>query len=243
MLKLATKFTPEQGDSFALATSVGFQNAEFWLDGDLLLQWEAIVQLASGYEMGYALHFPNRGELEDAHLTAAVQMFQELDCSALVIHKPMAKKYGDRLREFDPQLRLAVENHRLTRGEFEKWANKNAFLTLDVEHLWKYTVDDGSLDELLDVVEDFLARFGEKLAHVHLPGYVPGYEEHRPMYCSREMVFAVLNLLNDHQFEGLIVGETHPKYQCAEDLRMDVLLYQRWQELHLKETVAAATVA
>ena len=89
-----------------------------------------------------------------------------------------------------------------------------------------------ALDDLLAQVRTFLSRFGDKLRHVHLPGYWPGLEEHRPMYCSRAMVFPVLSLLAESGFEGLVVSEVNPQYQNPNDLLMDVLLFDTWREGH-----------
>ena len=118
----------------------------------------------------------------------------------------------------------------LTVEEFASWATGNTGLTLDIEHLWKFTLHDASLAELLDNLRRFLARFGEKLAHVHLPGYWPRFREHRPMYCARDMIFAVLTLLAEARFEGLVVSEVETEYQNSEELRMDVLLFDTWRE-------------
>ena len=98
--------------------------------------------------------------------------------------------------------------------------------------MWKFTLADASTDTLLKALEEFLRRFGDKLIHVHLPGYAPGCDEHRPMYCSREMVLPVLSLLADHQFDGLIVSEVNAQFQNFHELRMDVLLFERWQQIH-----------
>jgi hypothetical protein len=99
-----------------------------------------------------------------------------------------------------------------------------------VEHLWKFTLGDGPLRDLLAELRRFLGRFGGKLRHVHLPGYWPGFDTHRPMYCSREMVFPVLSLLAEAGFEGLVVSEASPEYQNGQELRMDVLLFDAWRQ-------------
>jgi hypothetical protein len=67
-----------------------------------------------------------------------------------------------------------------------------------------------------------------------MPGYWPGLEEHRPMYCARDMVFPVLSLLAEVDFEGLVVSEVSPEYQNAHELRMDVLLFDAWRERYEK---------
>jgi hypothetical protein len=230
MLKVATKFRPK-ADAFEKAHAAGCRYAEFWLNAKWLDQWQSVARLAQQYPFGYGLHFPNRNDLNDATLHAATLLYRELNCSAMVIHAPMLRCYGQRLLEHDSTLRLGVENHRLDLAGFERWAVENTWLTLDVEHLWKLTLEDSPVDALLDAVDDFLSRFRDKLVHVHLPGYVPGRDEHRPMYCSREMVLSVFSLLADYQFDGLIVSEVNAQFQNVHELRMDVLLFERWEEL------------
>jgi len=85
------------------------------------------------------------------------------------------------------------------------------------------------LESLLKELEAFLSRFGDKLRHVHMPGYWPGFGEHRPMYCAREMVFPVLALLQKTGFEGQVVSEVNQQFQNLQELRMDVLLFDAWR--------------
>ena len=236
MLKVATKFPP-QASAFEAAHAAGFGFAEFWLDANWLEQWQDVARLAVRYPLGYALHFPNRGQLSDTTLEQSTHLYRKLNCSAMVIHAPMLQRYQSQLLSHDPDLRLGVENHRLSEVEFDRWAVENTWLTLDVEHLWKYTLGDVPVDQLIDSVRRFLERFSEKLVHVHLPGYFPSCASHRPMYCSRDMVFAVLSLLADCGFDGLIVSEADAPFQNPHELRMDVLLYERWLELRQDEGV------
>ena len=230
MLRQATKFAPHSEAEFKLAYDSGFRNAEFWLSTELIEDWKSIALRAGDFDMDYALHFPNRGEITEAHLQGVVDLYYALDCSALVIHQPMFDLFGQRLFEIDSHIRLAIENHNLPSDyEFEKWADESRWLTLDVEHLWIYTAKDGSLKNMLKYVDWLLYEHGDKLAHVHLPGYQPGYKTHRPQYCSRKMVFQIFNMLADANFQGLTVSETLNKYQNPEELQMDVLLQRRWQ--------------
>lgn len=242
MLKIATKFAPE-ASAFETAQTAGFRHAEFWLDAALLSRWQEVAEMAQKYPLGYGLHFPNRGDLDDDTLEAATRLYRDLSCTAIVIHTPMFRRYAERLLKHDSTLRLGVENHRLDPQEFERWAVENTWLTLDVEHLWHFTLDDAPLDDLLRSVEGFLKRFGDKLIHVHLPGYVPGYAAHRPMYCSREMVLPVWSLLADCDFDGLIVSEVHAQYQNVQELQMDVLLFERWRELRHNRTRSPTTAS
>lgn len=238
MLNLATKFTPE-AKAFETASAAGFRCAEFWLDANWLNQWQTVVRLAHNFPLRYALHFPNRGDLSESTLRQAIELYRQLNCSAMVIHAPMLRRHGASLLEYDSTLRLGVENHRLKLSEFNRWAVENTWLTLDVEHLWKFTLRDAPVDELLGVADDFLSQFRDKLVHVHLPGYAPGCDEHRPMYCSREMILPMLSLLAEYQFDGLVVSEVNAQFQNARELRMDVLLFERWQELRRYEDTAA----
>ena len=235
VLKLATKFKADER-SIQTAVQAGFEFAELWLDATVLENWKSLANMATNSPLSFALHFPNRDNLTETHLGQAIDLYHALDCSAMVIHQPMLDRYGARLHELDSSVRLGLENHRLTLEAMERWGNDNRWLTLDVEHLWMQTLSDGSLKQLLDVFGDFLDRFHQKLIHVHLPGYVPGFDEHRPMHCSREMVLAVMSALAKYRFDGLVVSEVNPEFQNVMDLRMDVLLFERWKSLYQQES-------
>ena len=62
------------------------------------------------------------------------------------------------------------------------------------------------------------------------------------MYCSRDMVFAVLSLFERYRFSGLVVSETELAYQNPIDLRMDVLLFDRWREVERANRLASQSV-
>lgn len=234
MLKLATKFIPQRA-SFEQAHRAGFRCAELWLDARVLAEGPALVPLARHYPLEYVLHFPNHWDLTPAVLEQMVQWYRALGSRCLVIHQPQIDRFGESLNRLEPNLRLAVENHKLTPEQLTAWAERNPGLTLDVEHLWKFTFPRASLAQLLDSVRDVLTRFAPKLRHVHMPGYWPGLEEHRPLYCARDLVFPVLSLLQKFDFDGLIVSEVNPEFQNAAELRMDVLLFERWREKHEME--------
>ena len=228
MLRLATKFAV-QPSALETAYQAGFRHAEVWLDRSVLDDWRTILAQASSYPNGYALHFPNQLNIAEETLQNAVNLYRALGSRCLIIHQPMYDKFREPLLRLDPELQFAVENHVLTPEGFEAWAEKNIGLTLDVEHLWKFTLRDAPLEKLLERVRSFLNQHGSKLRHVHLPGYWPGFPEHRPMYCSREMILGVFSLLSEASFEGLVVSEVDPEYQNPHELRMDVLLFDAWR--------------
>jgi hypothetical protein len=228
MLKLATKFSPTPAN-VERAHRAGFHQAELFLNAPILAGGAQVISLARHYPMEYALHCPNERELSPESLRQMTDLYRALGCRALVIHQPQFDRYGTELMRLEPNLRPGIENHRLSLEQFDAWAERNPGLTLDVEYLWKFTLGDVPLAELLAAVRRFLTRFSSKLRHVHMPGYVPGQAEHRPMYCSRDMVFGVLSLFAEFGFDGLIVSEVNQPFQTDEDLRMDVLLFQRWR--------------
>lgn len=228
MLKLATKFAPQQ-PAFEIAYAAGFRNAEFWLGQRLLPGWQDIAKLAHDYPMEYVLHFPNTGKLTDSDLQAIVDLYHSLHCRAMVIHHPMLAHYGSALSAISSELVLAVENHGLDPAGFADWAESNTYLTFDVEHLWMLTHPELSLAELIATADRFLERYITKLKHVHMPGYLPHWGEHRPMYCARDFVLAMFDLFAKYKFDGLIVSEVDAEFQNAYDLRMDALLFDGWR--------------
>ena len=231
MLNLATKFAPVRA-AMDVAHRAGLRCAEVWLDAEVLAGWQELAPLARYFPFTYTLHFPNRLNLGPETLEHTARLAEAIDARCLVIHQPMADQCGAALRRLCPGVALAVENQKYSPQEFAAWAERNAALTLDVEHFWKYTLRDAPLAELLEQVGGFLRRYGDKLRQVHLPGYLPGCKEHRPFYVAREMVFPVLNLLADFRFQGLIVNEADPEYQTPNDLLMAVLFFESWREAY-----------
>lgn len=230
MLKLATKFAPQPA-AFETAYRAGYRHAELYLDHAVLARVPDVIRLARSYPNEYVPHFPNRADhLDLGSLQAAVELTRSLESRCLVIHRPMLDRFGADLLALEPDLCLAVENHKLTPAQLSEWAERSPWLTLDVEHFWKFTHHDAPLPVMLERLRDFLVRHAAKIRHVHLPGYWPGLPEHRPMHCAREMVFPVLALLAEFGFDGLIVSEVNLDYQNALDLRIDVLLFDRWRE-------------
>ncbi len=228
MFTLATKFVPVR-PAFETALRAGFQAAEFWLDGSLLSQTDEIASLAREFPLRYALHFPNHGPLSIEALRSAVNLHRRLQSTAMIIHQPMFDRFGAALLEMDSEIDLAIENHILDLEGFDRWADVNPGLTLDVEHLWKFTLHDSSLAKLLEQVERFLQAHSAKLQHVHLPGYFPGGEEHHPIHHSPEMAAEILLRLADHGFKKLVVSEADLPFQTEPILQQDTLWFNRWQ--------------
>lgn len=228
MLKLATKFAPRR-NNFELAWEAGYRHAEFWLDQRILQQVDEAVSLAHDYPFGYALHCPNQLDLTPESLQNLATLYREIDASCLVIHELQYRKYATELRRLAPEIVLASENHEFSLDEFAQWEREFETLTFDIEHLWLFTLNSGPLSELIEHVRRFFDRSFSRLRHVHLPGYLPGSAEHRPMYCNRDFVFAMFDLLSEYGFEGLVVSEIELEFQNPHDLLMDRLLFDRWR--------------
>ena len=228
MLTLATKFKPV-APAFETAAKAGYRAAEFWLDGSLLAESEQLAALAGQYPFRFALHFPNQGPITDGMLQGAIKLYRQLETTAMIIHQPMFNRYSKRLLELDPHLDLAIENHVLDLNGFERWGEQSPGLTLDVEHLWKFTLRNAPLATLLEHVDRCLERHVRKLQHVHLPGYLPGGEEHRPTHHSPEMAAEILNRLTECGFTKLVVSEADAEFQIAEELQSDVQFFEKWR--------------
>lgn len=227
-LKLATKCSPERA-GLARAAEAGFHHAELWTDAATLDQWEVAAENCRSVALDYGIHAPNNPELGDDTLVNASRLYRALNCRAMVIHQPVFDRLGSKLLAIDEGLCLAVENHRLSRDEFRHWATSNRYLTLDVEHLWKFTLRDAPLESLTDALDEFLAEFGGKLRHVHLPGYVPNGHEHRPMSTNPPFARAVWERLAKVGYDGLVVSEISVRFQTTAELRKDVELYEAWK--------------
>lgn len=227
MLHVATKFAPIP-EAFQTAVDAGFRCAELWTDAAVLADWQGVAERAAAYPLRYGLHFPNRKDLGPESLEHCVALYEALGCRAMVIHQPHYDLYGADLLGLKPDLVLAIENHRLKPDALVEWFAKTEYLTLDVEHVWKFTLHDPSLEKVWDTLDPLLKKHGHKLRHVHLPGYVPGYDEHRPMYCNRDFVFGMFDRLARLGYDGLIVSEVEIEFQNLNDLRMDVILTDTW---------------
>lgn len=242
MFRLATKFRPES-EAFERACAAGFRGAEFWLGTEVLADWRNVLATALSFPLYYALHFPSDALLDGVALQRIAQLYQDLDCSAIVIHQADFNAYGPALLTLCPQMRLAVENHALDLAGFKSWEKESPALTLDVEHLWKYTLADAPLAKLLSFLHAFLQASGHKLQHVHLPGYRPGQPEHQPLHHSPAMVTEVFSLLADYGFDGLVVSEADQPFQNEADLSRDVAAYRQWWDDYVPTHSLIATPA
>lgn len=228
MLKLATKFAPTE-ESLQCAVDAGFDYGEIWTDAAVLADWRQVADRAARFPLKYGLHFPNKKKSITAEsLRDCVALYEAVGCRAMVMHQPHFDLFAAELLQLKPDLVLAVENSRLSPEQLAEWFQRTQYLTLDVEHVWKYTVGGGPLEELWNVLDPHLRNLGHKLRHVHLPGYCPGYDEHRPMYCNRDFVFGMFDRLAAMGYDGLIVSEVEIEFQNLNDLRMDVLLFDTW---------------
>lgn len=237
MIHFATKFAPEK-EAVVRTKNAGFSAAEIWLDAGYLEATEQVLEILQGQGLRYVLHFPNSGDLTDQHLSWFVEMYRGLECEAAVIHKPMLRSYGNRLKKLaGDSLLFAVENGRQRGEDFRNWAVDHSFLTMDVEHFWKYTLGDCAFENFAELLAGFFAEFGEKVRHIHMPGYLPGAPEHCPSYTNPQFACEVWDRLLESGFSGLAVSESNQEFQTDIHLRRDLILFQRWEEGVLSERV------
>jgi sugar phosphate isomerase/epimerase len=238
MLKFATKL-PAHAAKVEIAWMAGFRSAEVSLNADFVKDWKGAARTLLARPMRYVLHFPNKGPLGSGKLKKTVKLYRALNCEVMVIHPGMMEEHGDRLLELYPESCLAVENGKLSYDQFWHWADEYDDLTLDVEHLWKFSLDDAPLEELCHEVRCFLWRFGGKLRHVHLPGYQPGSNEHRATFQSPAMAQALLEILDAAGFTGMVVSEAREAWQTPPALAADIDFYARWAQKRSRKRVVA----
>lgn len=229
MMQLATKFKPDADEPFQTALDAGLRCAELWTGPDVLDDVETVIARARRFDLRYALHFPTRRDLTDAHLKNFVALYRALDCRSATIHQPEHDRYAAAMQKLAPDVVLAVENSYLDVPGFHRWAEVNPALTFDVEHVWFLTLPEEPLHRVLPFVKTFLARHAAKIRHVHMPGYTPGTPDHQPMYTAPEFVTSSLSLLRDAGYDGLVVSETDVPFQNVADIRKDRELFENWE--------------
>ena len=158
MLKLATKFLPEP-HAFEQAFDAGFRNAELYLNTAVLEQADDVIAMARQFDMNYAMHFPNKPELSDRHLQACCRLFDELNASADVIHPPMLQRYGVAVKAIHPNIVLGIETMRVPPDQLVEWARQHQTVTLDMEHIWKFSLRDTPMEELFKLVRNINNRY------------------------------------------------------------------------------------
>jgi len=227
-MQLATKFKPDADAPFQTAVDAGLRAAELWTGPDVLADCPAVIERARRFDLRYAVHFPTRRDLTDEQLRAFVELYRALDCRSATIHQPEYDLYGPTMQRLAPDVALGVENSRVDVAGFHRWAEENPRLTFDVEHVWFLTIPEATLDQVLEFVANFLTRHAAKIQHVHMPGYVPGTPDHRPMYTSPQFVLSSLNLLHGAGYRELVVSEVDVEFQTLVDLQKDRDLFDRW---------------
>ena len=158
---------------------------------------------AKRFDLSYALHFPTRRDLSDAHLKSFVALYRALSCRSATIHQLEYDYFATAVQKLDPGLCLAVENSYLDVPAFHRWAEVNPSLTLDVEHVWFLTMPESPLANVIPFVAEFLAHRAAKVRHVHMPGYTPGMPDHQPMYTAPEFVTAIVIAVAQCRLRGL----------------------------------------
>jgi sugar phosphate isomerase/epimerase len=226
-MQLATKFKPDADAPFQTALAAGLRCAELWTGPDVLDNWQAVVERARRFDLRYALHFPNRRDLTDAHLQNFVELYRALGCRSATIHQLEFDRYGATMQQSADDVCLAVENSHLDVPGFHRWAEANRYLTFDVEHVWFLTLPESHLDAVLEFIVDFLEKHAAKIRHVHMPGYTPGMPDHRPMHTSRMFVTRALTLLRHFGYDGFVVSEVDVQYQNIDDLQKDRVLFEQ----------------
>ena len=227
MFKFATRIVPEQS-AFELVRNAGISAVEIRVNADSLLNSTEIAQLAAG--LSTSIVFPARLEVTDECLESCIELCHATGSQTLVIHEPMFEKFADQLEARDSKLDLAVENGPMPLARLAAWAEKYSRLTLDVEHFWKFSLNDCPLEQMLPHLTNFWKVYGGKIRQVHLPGYRPGLEVHRPMHANRELAQQVLTLLRDNNFQGMVVSEVAEEFFNHRELTMDAMLFEAWSK-------------
>jgi len=234
MLKFASRI-PADTQKLATIFESGFRRVEVFLTPQSIKACKPFAKIAENYEMSYGLHFPNRAILSEKQLKKTIKLYRRLNCESMTIHQPMYRHYAKQLLIIDSEICLAVENHRLKPKSFWRWANSYEHLTLDVEHLWKHTLKQAPMPDLLSMLKEFLKLHGSQLKRVHLPGYEPGGKEHQPLSFNPQLARKVFTALSKINFDGMVVSETRPAMRLPKHLKNDISMYECWEKDRLRK--------
>ena len=133
------------------------------------------------------------------------------------------------IRTIDPGIQLAVENQNITFDNLESWIQANEAVTLNIEYLWKNTLQDCDFPELQSVLTRLFHNYGSKICKVHLSGYRPDHPVKTPLSHSKEVTEFVFDLLLKNGFQGFVVGEIDVEFQTSENLSLDLKFFQEWK--------------
>ena len=221
--------TASNADALTTAEEAGISNCELQLTIEDLLNWEDTAKTAKAKGRSILVKFPTSLNVPAEALENCVKLCAVVGCGTLVMHQPMFREYGPQLAELAPTLNLAVENNRQSKARFIEWAETHSSLTFDIEHFWKFTLGDCDQETLLVETAAFLRKYGYKVKAVHMTGYQPGEDVHRPLYMNREATLALLSILAEVEFGGFVVGETAEDLRTHRELAMDVQLVASWK--------------
>ena len=227
MFSLATKFSPEAAN-FEKACCSGYDHAELFLTPTRLMSWRTLSKIARSYEMNYVLHFPTCSKAPHETSEEVVLLAQDINCRTISVHENCLETAMG-IREIDPQLQLCVENQSVELEKLDSWIAANEFITLNVENLWKQTLQDDDFSELESVIRRLFHRHRERIRSVHLSGYRPGRESKTPLAKSAEFTNRIFDILLAENFDGIVVGEIDVQHQTSELLKADLALFHRWQ--------------
>lgn len=227
MYLFATKFSPEAAN-FEKAVFAGYQNAELYLTPTRLMSWRSLSKIARCYELNYVLHFPTIGKSSLQTCEDIVSLAHDINCKTITVHED-SLKVAEYVQALDPQIQLAVENHSVTYEQLDAWIQSNDCITLNVDCLWKNTLQNCELSELRSVVRRLFHNYRDRFKNVHLSGNVPGSLSKPPLQFSQEMVFSILDILRAERYEGMVVSEIDVEFQTGENLERDLNVFRQWQ--------------
>lgn len=227
MFKMLTKFFPDAAN-FEKAVFAGYSSAELHLTPVRLMSWRSLSKIARSYDMDYVMHFPTSGKRTESTCEEIVQLARDINCNLVSVHE-VDLSLADRINRIDPEIRLAVENQDVARGEIDSWIQSFELITLNIDYLWKYTLGHCSFSELSNEVRRLFQTFGNRIASVHLSGIGSDRTRKYPLSESPDTSRMLWDLLAEVQYAGVVVAELDVTFQTAENLTRDLTLFQDWQ--------------